>query len=509
MKSKKFKFFEFPKNINKEITNLKIKKASYWIKKGEKKVLELFRYVCENVPTYNKFLRDNKFNFAKVKTIKDFKKLPIVTKENYLRKYNYVDLFPKNSFFSPKTYSATSGSTGESFFFPREAQQDFQYEYIAELFLKNQFEIDKKNTLGVMGFALGIWIGGIFTYKNFNKISEKGHNFSLVPVGTDKDKFLSVVKKFGHLYDQVILMGYPPFIKDVLDSGSDYGIRWESYNIRILTAAEGFSDNFRMYIAKKAGLKNYFSDIINMYGTVELGTMANETALANLIRHLAWKNKQLFKSLFPRATNTPTLAQFYPHIIWFEESMGEILASGYGSSIPLLRYKFNDLGGVVNFDDMIFRLKQFGIDIFKEMKERGLKNNIFRLPFVYLYARSDFSVVFRGANIYPEEIRNALDREELSKWVTGKFTMIRGEDRRMNQLLEINVELKRGVRENKNISDMLVDIIIEVLKGSNSEYNYLYGIEGRERLTPQVILWQYQHPKYFKPMGKQKWIKEK
>jgi len=55
----------------------------------------------------------------------------------------------------------------------------------------------------------------------------------------------------------------------------------------------------------------------------------------------------------------------------------------------------------------------------------GLKKEIYSLPFVYLYARSDFAVVFYGANIYPGEIRHALDREELSHWITGKFTMIR------------------------------------------------------------------------------------
>src|SRR3989344_2273842 len=506
MNHKEFSFFKFPKSIDKEINELKSKSAEFWLKKGESMAKLLFSHVYRNTKAYRDFLRDNKADKLQIKSMADFRKLPVATKENYLRKYRYTDLFLKNEFFKPKTYTATSGSTGEPFFFPRGVQQDAQYEYVAELFLKNQFQIDKKTTLGMMGFALGIWIGGVFTYKNFNKISEKGYSFSLMPVGTDKEKFLNCLKKFGHLYDQIILMGYPPFIKDVLDSGPDYGIKWKDYAIKILTAAEGYSEDFRMYIAKKAGIKNPISDIINIYGTVELGTMAHETALANLIRHLALKNKKLFKILFPKATNIPTLAQFHPDIVWFEENHGELLASGFGSSIPLLRYQFNDLGGVIYFEEMLEKLKSCNVDIFKEMKDRGIKNDIFKLPFVYLYARSDLAVVFRGANIYPGEISNALDKQILSRFITGRFTMIRKEDKQMDQCLELNIELKKGVKRSNKIIHLIVDEFINDLRESNSEYSYLYNMEGREKLSPRVILWPYQHPQYFKSIGKQKWI---
>ena len=502
---RKFNYFTLPRDINGEIKKLKTKQASYWEKKGNRTMLKLFKYVSSSVPAYKKLLKRHKINPSLIKTIKDFKTLPRITKDNYLRKYKYTDLFPKKEFFFATTFSATSGSTGEPFYFPRGKEHDQEYEYLTEIFLKNQFDIDKKSTLAVMGFALGIWIGGIFTYKVLDSISEKGYEFTIMPVGTNREQFLKAVKKFGHLYDQIILMGYPPFIKDVFDESKSYGINWKKYKIKILTAAEGYSERFRDHIAREAHINNKLNDIINMYGTVELGTMAHETALSNLIRSVAIKNRKVFDELFMDASNIPTLAQYYPHIIYFEEADGQIVASAYGSSIPLIRYHFSDLGGVILFDEMKKRLKNSGIDIMKEAKKNKIDKKILKLPFVWVYDRSDFAIVFRGANIYPGEVRNGLGNRNISRFVTGRFTMLRKEDRKLSQILEINVELKKNVKSAKKIAEKVKDAVINELCVNNSEFNNEYTSHPR-RATPKIILHKYESPKYFSRQGKQKWV---
>lgn len=501
----KFHFFILPRNIDKELKKLKSKPSLYWRKRGNRIILKLFKYVSLSVPAYKKFLEKHKINPARIKTIKDFETLPQVTRDNYLRKYRYTGLFPKKEFFHATTFSATSGSTGEPFYFPRGKEHDQEYEYLTEIFLKNQFDIDKKSTLAIMGFALGVWIGGIFTYKVLDSISEKGYKFTVMPVGTNRDQFLKTVKKFGHLYDQIILMGYPPFIKDVLDESKSYGINWKKYKIKILTAAEGYSERFRDYIAKEAHVKNKLSDIINMYGTVELGTMAHETALSNLIRSIAVDDKKVFRELFNDATNIPTLAQYYPHIIHFEGVDGKVVASAYGSSIPLIRYHFSDLGGVISFDDMKKKLKIVGVDIIKEIKKNKIDKKILKLPFVWVYARSDLAVVFRGANIFPEEIRNALGNRNITRFVTGRFTMMRKEDKKLSQILEINVELKKNIKPIKKIAERVQDAIINELCVNNSEFNNEYESHPR-KATPKIILYKYGSKRYFGRIGKQKWV---
>jgi phenylacetate-CoA ligase len=509
-----FIFFRPPTNIDIAIREIKSHPPDYWEKGGARMVLNLFRWVASTTPAYRAFLKKHKINPAKIKNLKDFKTLPLVSKDNYLRPAVYYDLFPNQDIVSAATISATSGSTGEPFYFPRKAVHDDKYQYQSEIFLKEQFEIDKKKTLGVLGFGLGIWIGGIFTYKVMERISAKGYSFSIVPAGTNKEQFLKAIKKFGHFYDQIILMGYPPFIKDVLDEGKDYGINWRDYEIKILTAAEGFSERFREYLAKKAGLKNMLSDIINIYGTVELGTMAHETALSNLIRHLATKNKKLFKTLFPEATNIPTLAQYYPHLVYFEEveidGKKEVVGTGYGTHIPLIRYRFKDLGGVIPYEVMIEKLSACGIDIKKEMKRYKIKASIFPLPFIYVYARSDFSVSLYGIVLYPEYLRDIISDKFLENNITGRFVMTVGYDREYNQFLEINVELQKGVLENRKLYRAVQQSALELLLKYSTEYNHLYYSSStyQRRLLPKIVFWPYNHPLYFARTGKQPWVKK-
>jgi phenylacetate-CoA ligase len=493
------------------LEDLKTRPASFWERLGEKKVLSLFHLTAKTVPAYKKLLREKNITPNRIKNIEDFKKLPVIDKDSYCRKYPFEELFPNKDLSIITTFSATSGSTSEPFYFPRGEAEDRQYEYVAENFLKNQWEIDSKSTLGILGFGLGIWIGGIFTYKNFNKLAQKGYKISLIPVGPNKELFLKSLKKFGHLFDQVILMGYPPFIKDVIDEAQDYGINFKNYCLRILTAAEGFSEEFRSYLVQKAHLKNPMNDIINIYGTVELGTMAHETAFSNLIRKIACQKTKVFQKIFPEANRIPTLAQYYPWIIYFEEIKGEVIGSGSGSAIPLLRYRFPDKGGVISFNQMIVKLNSLGIDIFKEAKKMKLDKTILKLPFVYVYERSDFAVHTFGINIYPEYIRDVFRKKPLADYFTGKFTMISKNDRRQNQFLEINVELKKNKRIKKGLIQTLRDFIVNALIEKSTEYNYLYKNSPpvyQKRLLPKIVIWPYENPVYF-PIGvKQKWTKK-
>lgn len=505
MKKKTQSFFHTD-NIKKEIDYLNLVDYKKLELKGEKNALDIFRFTKQSIPAYAHFLIKNNIK-SPINNIKDFKKLPLIRRDNYLRKLQYEQLFPKNGLIEATTISATSGSTGESFYFPRSEIHDSYYEYALELFFVNQFGLSKnKSTLCVLGFGLGIWIGGIFTYKNLNKLSQKGYKLTIIPVGTNKELFLTSCKKFMPFYENTIIMGYPPFIKDIVDSGPKHGINWEEYNMRILTAAEGYSENFRNYLVKKTGIKNKYTDIVNIYGTVEQGTIAHETALTALIRSLSNKNKKLFEVLFPNAISMPTVAQYYPHITYFEEVDGEVVVTSYSSSIPLVRYAFSDLGGVISFKELLEKCKTVGVDILKEARKVGISNKILNLPIVYLFTRSDFVIVFRGANIYPEEIRTALDRKELSKFVTGKATILKKENKSLNPVLEINIELKKNVSMTPIIRKQIADYIVQELRSRNSEYAYLYSLEGK-KVYPKIVDWPYHHHKYFSGNGKQQWVK--
>src|SRR3989344_5952796 len=69
------------------LAELKRKPEHYWIKKGEKRALQLFSLMAQRVPAYKDFLKKNNINAEKIKTINDFKHVPTIDKDNYLRIY--------------------------------------------------------------------------------------------------------------------------------------------------------------------------------------------------------------------------------------------------------------------------------------------------------------------------------------------------------------------------------------------------------------------------------------
>jgi len=477
-----------------------------FLKKGEKMFLQLFKEKTKKVSAYKKFLKENKISINQIQSIKDLDKIPLIDKNNYLRKYNLEELTWDGHFNGSYTISVNSGSTGEPFYFPRSIDQDWQYALVAEQYLLNNFSIDKKTTLYINTFAMGVWIGGLFTFEAIRLLSEKGnYNLSLINTGIHKDEIFRAVKNLGDKFDQIIIGGYPPFVKDILDLGETQNINWKKYNLRFVFSAEGFSEEFREYVYKKAGVKNYYLSSLNHYGTADMGTMAHETPLTILVRKLANKNKKLRKDLFNRSDTLPTLVQYIPEFFYFESVNGILVCSGY-SGLPFFRYNLKDVGGVIKYSEICQIFKQNKINLEKEIEKNNLVNYVTKLPFVFLFERDDFVVKLYGANIYPETIRHVLQKTKYEKIFSGKFTMLVKTDLKQNQKLEINLELKPQV-VNKISKKEIVDDIVEQLIKENSEFksNYL-SLPNQQK--PEVNIWNFESEIYFKPGGKQRWIKK-
>ncbi|MDE2031029.1 MAG: phenylacetate--CoA ligase family protein [Patescibacteria group bacterium] len=487
---------------------LKKMPSSYWKKRGEDFAIQYFHEIAQNTPAYKRFLKDKKINFKKIKHLNDFKDIPLINKKNYLKKYNYKDLF-KNGSFSDKHWviSSTSGSTGEPFYFPRSDEQDLQYALTAELYLITNFNIDKKTTLYINGFAMGVWIGGLFTYQAIKHVvSENKYKISIINPGINKNEIIKAFKKLGPYFDQVIIGGYPPFIKDLIDYGNENNVDWHKQTVKFIFSAEGFSEDFRDYIMLNTGLKNIYLDTLNHYGTVDIGTKSYETPISILVRRLALKNKELYKSLFGNIYKLPTFTQYIPEHFYFEAVNGELVCTSR-SGLPLVRYNLLDNGGVYDFDEIITIFNKHNIDLIKEAKKVGIYNTIWKIPFVYLYERSDMSVTFYGANIYPETIKKVLESSIFNKFFTGKCTLEIKHDKRQNQIFTIHIELKNNIIKSKVNLVNLKSSIVEYLIKENSEYKNNY--EQLDRLAiPKIIFWSNGHDKYFKPTGKQKWVKK-
>jgi len=483
------------------------KDGKWWEKEGRKRALALFHDAAQRVPAYKDFLKKNGIkDHNKIVTWEDFQRVPLTSKKNYLRQYPLEKLCWDGNLNKPLVFTATSGSTGEPFYFPRTEEADKNAALIHEFFLRNSSFGVEKPTLVIVAFGMGIWIGGLITYKAFEIAADRGkYPVSIITPGINKEEIFKALKNIAPLYGQVILAGYPPMVKDIIDEGSSRGVDFKKLNMRIVTAAEAYTENFRDYLVEKTGIKNLFQDIMSIYGSADIGAMAFETPTAILVRRLAMKNMGLFEDIFSEIKKTPTLAQYNPLQIIFEASDGEVVLTG-NSAIPLVRYAIGDNGGVVGYGEMMECIKIQGIDWGKEMKRAKLKNEQ-QLPFVYVYERNDFSTTLYGLQIYPETIREVLLKDALHPYVTGKFSMMTAFDDAQNQYLEIHIEMKKGKKESKKLADILTEEVFKFLRENNSEFrelsNYL-----KERARPKISLWPAEHPTHFKPGTKQKWIRK-
>jgi phenylacetate-CoA ligase len=119
------------------------------------------------------------------------------------------------------------------------------------------------------------------------------------------------------------------------------------------------------------------------------------------------------------------------------------------------------------------------------------------LPFVYVFGRSQFTVSFFGANVYPENVTVGLEQPEISGWVTGKFVLQVVEDANRDPLLTVAVELAAGETPSPARARLAAESIRTHLRRLNSEFAHYVP---EERQSPRITLHLAGDPEYF-PRG--------
>jgi len=480
------------------------KKSAYWSRVREETALRLFRAASLRVPAYKDFLKKHKVNPAKIKTFADFERVPETSKANYLREYPLEKLVWDGTIKKPFVYTATSGSTGTPFYFPLSNKLAWESSVVHELFLRMRKEHWKEPTLVIVAFGMGVWIGGLFTYRAFAQVSDRGANLSILTTGINKQEILHALRRLAPHYARVILCGYAPFLKDVIDEATAEKINLRALNLRLLFAAEAFTEKFRDHICKKARVKNPLLDTMNIYGTADIGTMAFETPFTILARREMLAHPAAFNGFFGNIQKTPTLAQYNPHAIVFEAPRGDVVLTG-DNAIPLVCYAIGDHGGAMSFHEAVAKMKKGGVDAMRAARREKIVAHVSELPLVYVYERNDFSTTLYGLQIYPEAVRDALVEHPLNKFLTGKLTMLTKFDTKHDQYLEIHIELQKNKMIRKHIEHHTLKRIVHHLRLKISEFRELHNYL-QDRALPKLAFWPYEHKFYFKPGGKQKWV---
>jgi phenylacetate-CoA ligase len=461
---------------------------------GLQEALALLQRAAEGVPAYGAMLKAAKVDVADIHDAADFAKLPLLEKDNYVRRFPLEALVDGGDLAACDFFAVSSGSTGEPTLWPRGLHHEFPVAVRFEQVLRDGFRAHERRTLAVVCFALGSWVGGMYTTSCLRWVAAKGYPLLIVTPGNKIDEILRVVKRLAPDFEQTVLLGYPPFLKEVVDAGRLERIAWGKLNVRLVTAGEVFSETWRDLVLERLEQAEGLNSIASLYGTADAGVLGNETPLSVAIRRFLSERPEAAKALFGEE-RLPTLCQYDPTARYFEVVEGGTLAFTGDNGAPLVRYHIADQGGIYSFEAMRARLAAHQFDAEMAVAQAGLRAR--RLPFVYVFGRANFTLSFFGANVFPETISLALEKPSLRNWTTGKFVMEVEEGLAERPRFTVAVELADREGADPTRIDLAEREILDTLLAHNSEYaNYV----SKDDQRPVVTLWSKGHPDYF-PIG--------
>lgn len=469
----------------------------------EEKALALFRRCVAEVPAYVDFLRSRGIDPVEINSCSAFRKLPLMGKTDYMQAYPLPERCLGGSLKGSDRVAVSSGSTGRPTFWPRSALHELDVAIRFEQVFHDSFQAHRRSTLAVVCFALGNWVGGLYTTSCCWHLAAKGYPLLVATPGNNKAEIFRVVRELAPHFEQTVLLGYPPFVKDVVDAGLAEGIDWPRYNPKLVFAGEVFSEEWRSLMAQRIDSSAPCHDSASLYGTADGGVLGNETPLSIAIRRWLAQHPEAARRLFGES-RLPTLVQYDPISRFFEVHEGTLVVSGE-NSVPLVRYHIADKGGLISFEDMWDFLKEYGLSTTSEL---GLNADFQprNLPFVYVFGRADFTVSYYGANIYPENVTVGLEQTEIQAWATGKFVLETQETGNGDKYLHVVVELLPGVEADSRMANVMAESIRSQLLRLNSEFANYTPVE---RQLPRVTLRPFSDSDYFPAGVKHRYTRRK
>ena len=397
------------------------------------------------MPAYHALLAEVSVKPDAVTSFEDFRtNVPLLDKSNYLQKYS----LPQRCIGGVIAVGdvdfchVSSGSSGEPTFWARSALSEIAIATRFEQILLDNFGCcSERPILCINVFPLGSWVGGIFTTFCLRYCSMKGLNVTLVTPGNAPPEVLRCVRHLGSLFKRTCILGYPPFVKGLIDAGRAAGVDWAALDVCMVLAGEVFSEEWRQLVAARASIAVPLRDIVSIYGTADAGVLGCETWLSATVRAWLGQRPSTSKELFGKE-RLPTLVQYDPSVRYLEvtpqrtivlTTMESLCPRGSstvrkgrtasdGTQIcgppPLLRYHIHDRGGTISYEALLEFVTKHGFEL--PAREGHVDR---RLPFCWVFGREHWAISLYGANVFVDQIMPAFEEDGVAEKVTGKFIL--------------------------------------------------------------------------------------
>jgi phenylacetate-CoA ligase len=349
------------------------------------------------VPAYNKYLKSRDWLQGTHKTIAEIiKTLPETDKKQYIDAYTPAERCVGGTIPSiGAEIDESSGSSGKPYNWIRGTKELKEMRRTLSRLATFMYGT---NVVIINGFSMGAWATGT------NVSLSLAPNGLIKSPGPDPEKMLSVFSMLGKNRTYIIT-GYPPFMLELIEYGLKNNFEWKDYALHAIVGGEAMSEILRSKLLK------YFKTVTSAYGASDLDIgVACEFPLSSWIRRKANVNPELAEKLFGDSRRLPMLFQYDPLDYYVEQNeKGELVVTvnRLSSLSPRLRYNVHDTGGYLDFDFVIKTCKSFGLDPLKEAPVPNAGKHP-SLPFLFIGGRSDSTISYLGANIYPEDVEQAI-----------------------------------------------------------------------------------------------------
>ncbi len=428
----------FLKNRNKKIQyqyairSLKKASAADLLRHSEERALKAWQGSTRRFPFYKGLLTTVSQQRQKITDIDSFKKYVPIIDKNFLYHSNRIEelLFKKGKYSQIRSLLLSSGSSGV-FSYGLSTQKEIkQNARFLEMLLEYFFHILEERTLIINSLANGVKLPVVEAVT--------------AEIGPRTDSLLFLLKNVSPHFDQTILIGDHIFIKNSLEEGCKERIAYENLKIHLILGGSFFVENLRDYLAYllKSDLKDpNRGRIFSSMGISEFGlNLFFESPETIHLRRLTQTDPILQdKLLGPHYPSyLPMFFNYFPQLFFLEEVQQKILITGLNpnSPLPLIRYDTQDIGKILQFDELEVLLKG------KEDKANLLPP--FKSPLVLMYSKLE-PTEYQNIKIYPQQILQGIFSDfEAASLITGYIKFIN-----QDHQTKLCIQLKDGIANNE------------------------------------------------------------
>ncbi|MEI6445764.1 MAG: hypothetical protein WCO29_22205 [Nostocales cyanobacterium ELA583] len=407
---------------------------------GSKEIAEkVAQRVKDVIPAYQYFLTSQGLQDSE-----GFENLPQTDKNSYALAYPFDKLIA-DDFDECFTIFRSSGSSGNSFYWPQLKSNSKDAPDALKTYLESSFAVHQKKTLAIVGLNLGAWIGGeSFSWNLKNIAINSSYPFYVFSPGNHFEEIIKMICTMSPFVKQIILIIVPSAIAHFQLKANQLKESFPFEKLKYIVAGEPFPESLRASFQSSAGIEDDTPFMFSVYGSADTGSLGVESLATVALRKLLYRNNALANSLGIDSP-IPNFFHFLTPDTYLENVDNHLCVTRW-QGIPLVRYILYDRVALYSWRE----LKQAiitseNLNAEDELLVKLISDTSDQLPdIISVTGRADSCLILGGANIGEYMLDAVVKSEELNDILTGLYSAKLVEKKEQQYLL-FDLETRKGV----------------------------------------------------------------